>query len=120
MNEETVRKIKFNVKEGVKTYNMEDLYNSIKVYNKYFKIDMFPVKTEYKNKNKEIETKEQNIIIISNKEIIPFLNQKKATQFDIDCSFKIIPKSLKPYKMMTIFAIIIDNIICHIKNYISI
>ena len=105
MNEETVRKIKFNVKEDVKTYNMEDLNNSIKVYNKYIIIDIFPLKIEYKNK--EIETREQNIIIISNKEIIPFLSQEKATQFDIDCSFRIIHKSLKPYKMMIIYAIII-------------
>ena len=90
MNEETVRKIKFNVKEDVKTYNMEDLNNSIKVYNKYIIIDIFPLKIEYKNK-----------------EIIPFLSQEKATQFDIDCSFRIIHKSLKPYKMMIIYAIII-------------
>ena len=52
--------------------------------------------------------------------MIPFLSQEKATQFGIDCTFRIIPKSLKPYKMMTIYAIIIDNINCQIINYISI
>lgn len=89
---------------------MEDLCKSIKIYNKNIIIDIFPLKTEYKNKNIETETREQNIIIISYKEMIPFLSQEKATQFGIDCTFRIIPKSLKPYKMMSFYAIIIDNI----------
>ena len=102
---ETVRKIKSNVKGGVKTYNLVNLCKSIKIYNKDIIIDIFPVKTEYKNKNKEIETKKQNIIIIYHKEMIQFLSQEKATQFGINCTFRIITKSLKPYKMMTIYAI---------------
>ena len=57
MNEDTFRKIKFNVKGGVKTYNMKDLCKSIIIYNKDIIIDIFPLKTEYKNKNKKIETR---------------------------------------------------------------
>ena len=96
LNEEIVRKIKFNIKGGVKAYNIEDLCKSIKIYNKDIIVDIFPVKTEYKNKNKEIEPREQNIIIISHKEMLPFLSKEKATQYGIDCTFRIIPKSLKP------------------------
>ena len=33
-----------------------------------------------------------------------FLSQEKASQFGIDFTFKIILNSLKPYKMMTIYA----------------
>ena len=37
-----------------------------------------------------------------------YLSYNKAKQYEIDCTFKIIPRSYKPYKLMTIYAL--DNI----------
>ena len=33
------------------------------------------------------------------------LNKENEKQFDLDCTFRIIPLSLKPYKLMTIYAV---------------
>ena len=37
--------------------------------------------------------------------MLKYLGSKKATQFGIDQTFKIIPKSFLPYKMMSIYAL---------------
>ena len=37
--------------------------------------------------------------------MIEYLSYNKAKQYGIDCTFKIIPRSYKPYKLMTIYAL---------------
>ena len=105
LTEENIKKIKFTVQGGVNKYNIEDLCKSIKSYNNEINIDIYPIKTEYKNKKNEIENREQNIIIIGNKSMLKYLSKENAKQFGLDCTFRIIPRSLKPYKLMTIYAI---------------
>ena len=51
--------------------------------------------------------REQKIIIIGHSKMIEYLHYNKDKQFGIDCTFKIIPRSFKPYKLMTIYAL--DN-----------
>lgn len=58
LTEENIKKIKFTVQEGVNNYNIEDLCKSIKSYNNEINIDIYPIKSEYKNKNNVIEIRE--------------------------------------------------------------
>lgn len=44
------------------------------------------------------------MIVVSRKEMISYLNEKNSIQFWIDCTFKIIPSSYKPYKLMAIYS----------------
>lgn len=37
--------------------------------------------------------------------MLKYLSKENAKQFGLDCTFLIIPRSLKPYKLMTIYAI---------------
>lgn len=37
--------------------------------------------------------------------MIKYLNSEFATQYELDFSYKIIPRSLKPYKLLSIYAI---------------
>ena len=57
----------------------------------------------YKNSKNEIEHRNQNIIIIYHKDTKKYLDYNNSTQYGLDCTFKIIPKSLKPYKLMTVY-----------------
>ena len=43
-------------------------------------------------------------------QMVKYLKNTNATQYGIDFTFRIIPRSLKPYKLMTIFAIDNDNL----------
>ena len=52
-----------------------------------------------------MKIRKQNIFIISTKELIKYFDCNKAQQYGIDCTYKIIPASLKPYKLMTIYAL---------------
>ena len=77
--------------------------------NKDLIVDIFPIKSEYTNKNNEIEERAQNIILISEKDMIQYLKDKKGAQLGIDCTFKIIPRVFKPYKLMTIYSVNNEN-----------
>ena len=75
--------------------------------NNDIKIQIFPIETssiDNKNKDKRI-TKLQNVIVIGTDEMLSLLNYKNYTQFELDTTFKIIPKSFKNYKLMTIYSI---------------
>ena len=45
--------------------------------------------------------------------MIEYLDCKNCTQYGIDFTYKIIPKSLKPYKLMTIYGFNKEKIICY-------
>ena len=102
LNEETVKKIKYNIQGGINNYNIEDFFKSIKATNTEINIDIYPLKTEYKNKNNNIEKREQNIIIIGTNNMFNYLSKENEKQYGLDCTYHIIPRSLKPYKLMTI------------------
>ena len=44
-------------------------------------------------------------IIISTSNVIKYLDYNNSKMYEIDITFKIIPRSFKPYKLMTIFTI---------------
>ncbi len=46
--------------------------------NKNIIVDIVPIKSEFLNKNREIEKREQNIIIIGDKDMINYLNKEKG------------------------------------------
>ncbi len=85
-------------------------------------VDIVPIKSEFLNKNREIEKREQNIIIFGDKDMINYINKEKGKQVGLDCTFKIILWSFKSYKLMTIYKLdekennnyifIISNIAC--------
>ena len=86
-----------------------DNLNILKYINKDISIDIIPIKIKYKNNNNEYEGREQNTIIIYNKNIIKFLDGKNAKMFGLDFTYKIIPRSYSPYKMMSLYAINENN-----------
>ena len=53
----------------------------------------------------EIDIRNQNIIIISHKNMISLLDQKNSKQFGIDMTYKIIPRSYIPYNLLSLYAI---------------
>jgi len=54
-------------------------------------VDVVSVKSEFLNENREIEKREQNIIITGDKDIINYLNKEKGKQVGLDSIFKNIP-----------------------------
>ena len=104
LKEECIRKIKTSVLGTVNNKTIFDICNSLKLNNKDLIVNIYPIHSEYK-KNNIIENREQNIIIIGHKHMIKQLDNEICSQYGIDFTFKIIPKSLKPYKMMSIYAI---------------
>lgn len=119
LTEEIVKKIKANTIGGIKNATIKDITQSLTLLNKDLIIDNFHVKSEYLNKNKKIEERDQDIILIADKKMITSLDTSKGKQFGIDCTFKVIPKIFKPYKLMTIYSInenenkvIISAILC--------
>ena len=56
-------------------------------------VDIVLIKSEILNKNRELEKREQNIIIIGDKDMINYLNKEKGKQVGLNCTFKIIPRS---------------------------
>ena len=109
-------KIKSHLSGSINNLSLEDLCLNIKHNNKDIIIDSYTIKSEYYNKlNKNSEMREQKIIIIGHCKMIEYLHYNKAKQFGIDCTFKIFPRSFKPYKLMTIYAL--DNNIN--KTYIA-
>ena len=105
LSEDIVKKIKSKCIGGIKNSTISEVINSLKLINKNMIIDVFKIKSEYLNKNKEIENREQEVFLISDNIMIKYLNYEKGKQFGIDCTFKIVPKSFKPYKLMTIYCI---------------
>ena len=120
LNEENIRKIKNEIFGGVNNLTLEELCKSLAINDNDIRIDIYPIKTEYLNpKSKDSEIREQNIILIGRKNMIKYLDQNICTQYGIDATFKIIPRSLKPYKLLTIYAIdpfknrtLISTLIC--------
>ena len=119
ITEDSFQKIKTSILGSVKNKTIEDICKSLKYNNNDNIVEIYPINTEFKNHNNIIEKRNQNIILIGNKEMITYLNSEKATQYGIDCTYRIIPRSYKPYKLLTIYAIdtiknksIIAAIIC--------
>ena len=93
---------------GVNTLTLEELCLSLKINKNNIIVESYSIKSEYyNNKTKVIEFREQKIILIGHSKMIEYLNYNKAKQYGIDCTFKIIPRSYKTYKLMTIYAL--DN-----------
>ena len=105
VNENIVRKIKTDICGIINNKKFEDIYKSLKINNNNRIIEIYPVNIETKNKENEIIKKEQNIILISEKEMIKYLDDKKAKLYGLDFTFHIIPRIFKPYKLMDLYAI---------------
>lgn len=106
LNEEYFRKIKYNILGGVNNMSLEDICKSLKINDNDIRVDIYTIKSKYKNpKNKQLEYREQNIIVLGKKKMIDYLNSEKYSQYGIDATFKVIPRSLKPYKLITLYAI---------------
>ena len=85
--------------------SIEELCIALKILDREIRIDIYPIKTEYKNKKINTnEIREQNIILIGKNNMLKYLDQNICTQYGIDATFKIIPLSLKPYKLMSIYS----------------
>ena len=61
-------------KESKKNLNIEELIKTLKINNNDIIVDIFPIKSNYKNKDKKIEERIQNVIILSRKTKIKILN----------------------------------------------
>ena len=84
----------------------EELCKSLTINNDSILVLIHSIKSEYKKHNSsEINLREQKIIIIGHKNILKYFNSSNAKMYGIDNTFKIIPKSYTPYKLMTIYAI---------------
>ena len=107
--EDKFRNIKSDIFGKIKNISIEDLCKSLSIINKEILIDSYNISSENKNTKNKIEIRRQNIIIISHKEMIKYLNNKNSAQYGFDLTYKIVPKSFSPYKMMTIYYIDKDN-----------
>ena len=61
-------------KGSTKNLNIEELIRSLKINNNDIIVDIFPIKSNYKNKDKKIEERVQNVIILSRKTKIKILD----------------------------------------------
>ena len=103
LNEDNIRKIKNSILGGVNNYRIEDLCKLIGEKNR-IKVSIYPISSEYYNKtNKQTEIREQNIIILGESNMLKYLNSDIGKFYGIDCTYKIIPRSYKPYKLITIY-----------------
>lgn len=89
--ENNVNKLKLKICWGIKNSTIEEIDYSIKLNNKNMIVDVVSVKSEFLNENREIEKREQNIIITGDKDIINYLNKEKGKQVGLDSIFKNIP-----------------------------
>ena len=89
--ENNVNKLKLKICWGIKNSTIEEIDYSIKLNNKNMIVDVVSVKSEFLNENREIEKREQNIIITGDKDTINYLNKEKGKQVGLDCIFKNIP-----------------------------
>ena len=93
---------------GVNNLTLEQLCKSLTLNNDKIVVSIYPIKSEYTTRcSPEIKLREHNIIIIGHSNMLKYLNFSNAKMYSIDTTFKIIPKSFSPYKLMTIYAI--DN-----------
>lgn len=106
LSEYIVQNIKRETIGGLNNLNIEELCKTLALNNENIHISIYPIQSEYKNANSsDITIREQNIIIIGHKEMLKYLDSKYAKMYGIDCTYKIIPKSYNPYKLMTIYSI---------------
>lgn len=105
ISENVVKNLKRSIIGGVNNLTIEELCKTLSLNNEKKRIDIYPIKTEYKSNNSEIKIREQNIIIIGHKDMLQYLDCQKATMNGIDYTYKIIPKSYSLYKLMTIYAL---------------
>ena len=85
--EDKFRNIKSDIFGKIKNISIEDLCNSLSVINKEILIDSYNISSEYKNKKNKIDIRKQNIIIISHKETIKYLNNKNGVQYGFDLTY---------------------------------
>lgn len=104
LNEDCIRKIKASLLGAVNNKSIFDICDSLKNNNKDLIVNIYPISIEYKKHN-NIEKKDQKIIIIGHKNMIKQMDNELCSQYGIDFTFEIIPKNLKPYKLMSIYAI---------------
>lgn len=107
ISEENFKKIKTKILGSVKNISLEEICKSIKNLNNDIIVDIYNISTEYKNNKNEIESRDQSVIIIGHKEMIKYLDHNIGSQYGIDLTYKVIPNSFKPYKLMSLYCI--DN-----------
>ena len=87
-----------------RNYILEEILNSIKIDIKDIQINTLQIKVDYIKNNKIIKI-EQKIFIVGLEEMLNNLDFEENLQFGIDFTYKIIPKSFKPFKLMAIYNI---------------
>lgn len=107
LTEDTIKKLISDFKGTTKNLQIEELLNTLKINNNDVIIDIYPIKTKKTDKNNRFEEREQNAILISSKTMIKILDEKNAKMYGLDFTYKLIPKSYTPYKLMTLYGI--DN-----------
>jgi hypothetical protein len=80
VTEDNFRNIKSDIFGKIKNISIEDLCKSLSIINKEILIDSYNISSENKNTKNKIEIRRQNIIIISHKEMIKYLNYKNTAQ----------------------------------------
>ena len=106
LDEDDFRKIKIEIFGTTNNSTIEDLCKSINNIDNNIRVDIYPIKTEYFNvKQNKTEIRDQNIIIIGHNNMISFLDQNMGKEYGIDITFKVIPKTFKPYKLMSIYVL---------------
>ena len=99
-----ISKIRNKIIGKFKNLNLDDLITKIKCNNLEIDKYIFDIKYNIKIKNKDIERK-QKIIIIGIKDNFNYLNEKETNEFFLDSTFKIIPRNLRPYKLLILSGI---------------
>ena len=84
LSEDNIKKIKNSISGNYKNYTIDELCKSLKIKNKNLIVHIIPIRVNYKNSKNEIEIREQNIIVISEKNMINLLDNKISKQFGID------------------------------------
>ena len=105
LSDDIIKKIICNNNGKTQNLSIEEICRSLEKINNNITIEIFPINTEYKRANNIKEKREQNIIIISTSDMIKYLDYNNSKMYGIDITFKIIPRSFKPYKLMTIYTI---------------
>ena len=100
ITENIFKKIKTNVLGTTNNKSLEEILESIKIKNNLITVDIHTINVEYINDKNQKKLRTQKIFIIGHSNMQKYLDSKNAIQFGIDCTYKIIPASYKPYKMI--------------------
>ena len=101
-------------------YNLEELIEKIKSDNNDLEDYILDFKYEFKEKNNAKAERKHRIYIFGKKDNLILLNEEKTIEFFLDSTFKIVPKKFRPYKLLIISGLPINNKIPRLLTFVLI